>query len=61
MEENIEREMQTQEDHQQLPLSASHEITPLPEKIATTSLPPSESLSPKKPDKGKRESLKELF
>jgi hypothetical protein len=61
LEEKVEREKQTQEDHQQLPLSASHEITPLPENRATTSLPSSESLSPKKPDKGKRESLKELF
>jgi hypothetical protein len=61
LEEKVERDKQTREDHQQLPLSASQGLTPLTESSAQTSPLSSESISSKKPDKGKRESLKELF
>jgi hypothetical protein len=61
LEEKVEREQQTQVDHQQLPLSASQGLTPLAESSAPTSPPSSEPISPKNSDKGKRESLKELF
>jgi hypothetical protein len=61
LEEKIEREKHKQGDHQQLPLPTSEGLTPLENSSAQTSPSPSEPILPKKSDKGKRESLKELF
>lgn len=60
LEEQAKREIHTSEDRQQLLLPSPQAITLLPEKRGTTSLPSTGS-AVSKTDKGKGESLKELF
>lgn len=61
LEEKALREQQARAGQQRIPPSASAGPTPTAEISASSSPPSSEPMSPKKPERGKRESLKELF
>ncbi len=61
LEEKALREQQARAGQQQFPPTALEGPTPTAEISASSSPPSSEPISPKKPDRGKRESLKELF